>query len=610
MNRQAFVLTAALLIAVNMPMRVAAQAVEGTWKLTYLSGQTEYDKLLVTLKTIDGKITGEVIESLDMPRLGLQVSHEGNLLRIELTKGGTQVFEATVPKQPAKRILGSVTTRNHAIPAWLTPTDEKRLDRSETHTHVCPPMQEAAALTAKAATLYAQAKSTGKKGVKLTDEARKALLKKADEADAIAKKETPLLYREVLKEFPEDPVIFGAILGLMRSAKDSGVKLDEVKAWGLMADKAAKAYGPRFEVSFANDAATVLADQEGFAKLAVDYARRVWRAQTAEAATTPPQDQIATLNLLSRPLRKAREEKEAKQVDQQIAKIEDQLDREYAATMPPFKGDAFPGRKSKSERVVFLEHFTNAGSRDSVAGDLACDVLQTTFKPSELVVIQYHYHLTDPLTNAGGEARLAYYQKAYPIELGSTPKRTSAVIFNGRPRSVGNFAERGPDGRIKAAELTYKAYRAVIEPLLEEEAAVKLAATAKRNGDKIDIQVNVSELAKPGTKKMLRIVLTEKTVRYLGTNQIRLHHDVARAFPGGVAGQPLTEAASKHHISISVSDLRGVLNKYLDNYQASVRVLKDSSRPLELERLRVIAFVQDDNTHEILQAVQVEVEGK
>ena len=99
-------------------------------------------------------------------------------------------------------------------------------------------------------------------------------------------------------------------------------------------------------------------------------------------------------------------------------------------------------------------------------------------------------------------------------------------------------------------------------------------------------------------------MLTEETVRYPGANKIRLHHNAVRAFPGGVAGQPLTEASSMHKVSISVSDLRGELNKYLDN---SVRALKDTPRPLELQRLRVIAFVQDDNTYEILQAVQVEV---
>lgn len=89
-----------------------------------------------------------------------------------------------------------------------------------------------------------------------------------------------------------------------------------------------------------------------------------------------------------------------------------------------------------------------------------------------------------------------------------------------------------------------------------------------------------------------------------------MHHNVVCAFPGGVNGQALTEAATKTKMSIGVGALRGQLTTYLDDFEAGGKTLFSPARPLAFEHLRVIAFVQDDSTREILQAVQVEVNGK
>ncbi|MBI1830218.1 MAG: hypothetical protein HYR84_02060, partial [Planctomycetes bacterium] len=138
-------------------------------------------------------------------------------------------------------------------------------------------------------------------------------------------------------------------------------------------------------------------------------------------------------------------------------------------------------------------------------------------------------------------------------------------------------------------------------------AGVTLSAKAWRKGDKVEIQVDVAGLKNPNPDKKLRIVLAEETVRYAGSNKIRMHHNVVRAFPGGVAGRALTEENGKHTASVSLPEVRGGLNRYLDDFLASGRTFSNPARPLALEHLRVIAFAQDDATREILQAVQVEV---
>ena len=213
------------------------------------------------------------------------------------------------------------------------------------------------------------------------------------------------------------------------------------------------------------------------------------------------------------------------------------------------------------------------------------------------MLIQYHMHIPgpDPLTNADTEARWAYYKG----KVNGVP----SSLFNGTPKAGGG-------GGVANAKAKYNQYRGVIDNLLEEETGIKLTAKAERHGDKIDIHVKVAGVTEPGPDKKLRILLAEETVRYPGSNKIRLHHNVVRAFPGGVQGQALTEAASKHNASISIGDLRGQLTKYLDEFEASGKSFANPSRPMSMSHLRVIAFVQDDSNQEILQAVQVEVEGK
>ena len=47
----------------------------------------------------------------------------------------------------------------------------------------------------------------------------------------------------------------------------------------------------------------------------------------------------------------------------------------------------FAGRKGKSDRVVLVEMFTSAQAPPTVAATLACDALEQTYKPSEVIVI-------------------------------------------------------------------------------------------------------------------------------------------------------------------------------------------------------------------------------
>jgi hypothetical protein len=464
---------------------------------------------------------------------------------------------------------------------------------SNGHILQCPPLKEARDLAAKAA--EAQQSYMNEKD----PETKAELLKEYVKADTAAKKETPALYRGVIRKFADSPVIFDAGMSALRGARANDVKPDDVKKWAETIAEAAQPYGPRWQAEVARHLATALVRYGDQPALALTYAKAAEKTLTPKSS---PAEQVRVLSVVAEVMRKTGKTADAGKLEAQVAKLDATLDAEYSATMPGFKGEAFTGRTSKSERAVYMELFTGAMCPPCVAADLAFDVLQKTYKPSELVLVQYHMHIPgpDPLTNPDTVARWDYYRKAYG------KKKVSGVpssIFNGKP--IG-----GGGGPADYAEEKYDAYRKVIDPLLEEEAAAKLTVKAERKGDKIDIHVKVSELADPGRNKKLRILVAEETVRYLGSNKIRFHHNVVRAFPGGVAGTSLMEAASKHNVSIDLADLRTNLTKYLDEFEINSKAFANALRPLGMGHLRVIAFVQDDSTHEILQAMQVEVNGK
>jgi hypothetical protein len=160
-----------------------------------------------------------------------------------------------------------------------------------------------------------------------------------------------------------------------------------------------------------------------------------------------------------------------------------------------------------------------------------------------------------------------------------------------------------------ASENKFNQYREMVDPLLEKTTPVKVGGTATRSGDKVQIAVSVDGLESTEDLK-LRLLVVEDTVKYVGGNRIRFHHHVVRAMPGGAAGVAITDKSMKHTATVNLSEVRKSLTKYLDDFGANERPFPKPDRPLEMKELKVIALVQSDKTAEILQAVQIDVEGR
>ena len=328
--------------------------------------------------------------------------------------------------------------------------------------------------------------------------------------------------------------------------------------------------------------AEVLGGQEGFAGLALDYAEQ---AEKALEETDKPVVQKRVLTLLADALDKAGKKEDAK-------KIRDRSDKISSIT-----ARTFPGRKGKSERVVLVELFSCAQQPACVATDLAADALLKTYKPSEVVLLQYHLNAPapDPLANAESESRAKFYE---------TTRMTPAVFVNGDGKAVPPGG-----GGVAESQSKYDQFNAALAELLERPTKLKLSAAATRTGNKIEIKTDVADLSETGPDIRLRVVLVEDVVTYtLGTKATK-YVQVVRHFPNGAAGTAMKAKSATEKYTVDLDLVRKNIKAYLDKVNEA-RPFPNKERPLELKKLRVVAFVQNDETGEVLNAVQVDVKGE
>lgn len=399
------------------------------------------------------------------------------------------------------------------------------------------------------------------------------------------------LERAIVVRTPNDPRVFGAVLDLIAQAKEHNVPVKDVQEWVDTALRSAENFGPRWQLDVAPQLVDALLSQEGYPSVALAAARQAAKLIDAKA---PLEARLRVLTSLAAALRQGGQADQTKEVEARIDMLEIQAYKDYESTALDFKVAKSTGRKAKSNRAVLVELFTGAQCPPCVGADLAFDALPKAYDAREVVLLQYHLHVPGPdaLTNPESEARAAYYGDE---KIRGTP----TVLFSGKVAPVGG-------GGREDAEDVFKDYRKIIDPVLETPPGAELQASAIHKGGKISIKATVQELDKPGEKVKLRFALVEDWARYKGRNGLSYYHKVLRAFPGGVGGVALTKKEGEHKAVVDLDELRKGLTKYLDN-AAKEEPFLDSQRPMRLRDLSVVAFIQNDATQEVLQAVQVAI---
>lgn len=264
------------------------------------------------------------------------------------------------------------------------------------------------------------------------------------------------------------------------------------------------------------------------------------------------------------------------------------LEEVYAESMPKFTGKRVEPRPADPEnRVVLCELFTGAACGPCVAADVAFAYLLKTFAPTEVIALQYHQDIPqpDPLANQDSEARFRFY---FP-ERGGTP----TFVIDGMP------LQRG--GLLHQAGEVYQAVRAPINQFLSRKTSVRIQLAAQPKGSVVGVTADAEGSFAQNEPIRLRIALAEERVFMRGQNGIREHEMVVRTFLGGPQGSELRDGKLHYEGTVDLKAIRVQLNDQLSAEEESHKI-KFPTKPLELSRLSLVAFVQNDQSREIYQS--------
>lgn len=536
------------------PAGAAPPDLAGKWKLVVLPFGTD-EFLIVDLKPEGGVLGGEVVSTQTM--LGDRKAEgkiEGDSISLSFSgKGVALAFDGKVG--PDGKVIGWVKYSTTTYPARLEKTDADKV----------APLSSAATRT------------------KLAEATRGA-----DPKERAAK------LAELIKEYAGQPYAAGPYAALLGLADKAGMTADEIRKVVEEWTASAEPYGAAWSADIRSRALKALQDKKEYATIATELALAAEAAWPADAS---PEARASLGGMLAKAARLAGKTDLADATEAKVKELDAQLDEQYHKTVPPFQPETFAGRKAaEADRTVVMEIFTGAECPPCVGADVGFDALLKTYKPTEFIGLQYHLHIPgpDPLTNDDSVARQGYY--------GAEVRGTPTTFFDGKRAG-------GSGGLMQHAEAKYNEYRGVIEPSLETPRQAKITLEATRIGDEVKIKATAeADKGNEAAKPKLRLVLVEESVRYAGGNKLRFHHNVVRAFPGGVEGKALEQGKGSVEIVVALEEVRKAQRDYLEKFPStSGRSFPNPLPPIDLDDLAVVALVQDDADHAIWQATQVPV---
>lgn len=246
-------------------------------------------------------------------------------------------------------------------------------------------------------------------------------------------------------------------------------------------------------------------------------------------------------------------------------------------------------------KLVLCELFTGSSCPPCVGADIATGALEVTYPKTQVIVLRYHQHIPgpDPLTNSDSEDRFTNYYRG---------QGTPTVRLNGAPvNNVGGYLPNSPD--------IYRGLKTLINQQLETKATVQVGVNARVVDGTLQLVANVTGLDQLGDEAKdlrLRVIIAEDEIHFLARNGVRSHEMIVRRMVGGPGGVEPKDGKLSIKESIPLADLRSSLDDYLKKYEESEGI-DFPAKPLDLKRLHIVAFVQNDESHEILQTNAIAV---
>ena len=258
-----------------------------------------------------------------------------------------------------------------------------------------------------------------------------------------------------------------------------------------------------------------------------------------------------------------------------------------------------PTKENSSNRVVLVEFFTNAHlkvpGRDAgaVGGALGNDGILTHYPRTHVVSLTYHLPVPElePMTNRVALATARLYGIKRPV----------VQVINGTVTAPGA-------GNARDAEKIYNACRKRIAPELKAASSVTLSMKARIERGTVVGKLEVK--GKLDEDATVHVVLAEKGVLYPGRSKVVIHRMVARAAltatPAGIQYKP---SGGKMDVSFA-RKLDGITRaniKALEQLeQKGAGIAVRFGTQIDPRQVRIVAFVRNKATREVLQAIQVQ----
>ncbi len=565
MNRLAgFLCAACALFAIGGSLFAADTPLVGTWRVV---GTLRGKDTILALVDISGDAKAPAIKVLThgFPSIkGAEATKtavkDGEISFLLANDVITLQAHFVVPESSTKFVAGHLILNGDLIPSHLAKTDQKDL---------------------KNVTIQSPTEGIDR-------------FKAISTAESIDEKNK--LAEALMKELPGRAVTHRASMLAIEAAVRSG-KPEKALATADLLVQASKQFGRDYSIRLRAEVAEELAKEPQSAPKALEIIEAAIKEQ---GANPPPPLELPLLIVHQLALDKAGKKEEAAKITSKIDVIEAKLDEEFEKSNLPFSPKQYAGRKEEFNRVTVVELFTGAQCPPCVAADTAFDALIKTYQPKDVIFLQYHLHIpgADALTNPTTVARQEYYDK----DILGTP----TVLINGKATSKGLGGSKA-DSQDSYTQATELINGGLSGPRATTPINLKLDAGA--SGSKVGAEVTWSGLKEKDNLK-LKAVLVEDVVRYPGPNGQRLHHHIVRDFPGGVKGVPIADAEGHHSFTVDLSKLRDSLKDYLANFEKESGPFPIAAKPLDLKKLKIVAFVQNEKTSEILQAAQANLEVK
>jgi len=259
-----------------------------------------------------------------------------------------------------------------------------------------------------------------------------------------------------------------------------------------------------------------------------------------------------------------------------------------------------PSEINFTGRVALVEFFTNAhlgdGDRGAIGGALGNQGLISHYPPENVAFLSYHLPVPslDPLVNELASERAAQIGVGDPV----------VQIINGTKSGPG--AARWREG-----EAVYNDLRKKINQELLSTSDYTLECTARIEGD--DIQGELVVTGPEDRHLRVCIVLAEAGVLFPGKTTVVVHRMVARApLTGSYDGDEYDPEDGSMTVAFQdkLSEITKENEQYLDDIVAAGGgMTARMSTKIDPREVRIVAFLRDIVTGEVVQALQIDPEG-